>query len=1040
MTDASSDTIRPDIVIDSADERLRIMLSSTTVDLPHHRELATHAITRQGHTPIVMEHGSAEWQSSAIKFSLERVEQSQVYIGIFALRYGYIPDDPIHNPHRLSVTELEYRRAVELRLPTLIFLADKKHPFEEDQIDFGAEEREKLKKLKDKFRTEEICGFFDSPEKLLRELLVALPRLKVRLTRDSNFGTAPARAFVKPPELFSALPAIPPDRFIGRNHELELLDAWAQSADPIMVVEGIGGLGKSAVTWEWLKTRADRAISGLKGRVWWSFYQRGASVREFVRYTVGYLTGQHPESLRETEHEVLCQMLLTELRHGPHLLILDGFERMLTAYHCLDKAQLDDARIDVNGRDCVYPPDGDLLEQLLHCHPSKILISTRLFPSRLEGRGGRRLSGVAHHKLNGLAPSDALALMRHAGIKGDEREMLDFADSFGRHSLLLHIVCGMIKDYRRKPNDFDAWRADQNAGGNLRLRDLDLRQKHTHIIEGALAGVDFLTRRLLSGIAQVSASADYRTMEVLSPFSTAPELDAALTELENRGLLQWDRDTNTYDLHPLVRGYAAELPEDAERKKIYEKLRKHFASLPSDDLKNAREIADLKNTIEIYRYFICEGLLDDAVAFYRGVFGTTLLVHVGAYQLTIELLKPLFPQGFEQLPRLASISCQSYVLNVLGILYSQTGREPESLAMFIRVLQLDIECKKWAWVPGDLSNISDSLKILGRRAEAAMAQWLADAVAKRIQGADDVTVNLLDSLSTAIQHGRFADVERQYQDFQERPRPSINLYRPGRAEFLLAKCHFMQGQLIEAEWKTGYDLAFAHRNVSDQMRFLALRAEWKLSCSQPHEALNAIDHALLISNKTGSLQPDYHDLRAWAFARLDRTNEAREELSKGEGRGYAAEAWSAMGERDHTRSTALASYTWAWGEGPPHIEWHELERAKRLLRELNEPEPQLPPFDSSKVSTLPCEELIRAALPTLAPQPTLFLIRGNDSSGRAAWYYLEIAAEHKQRFETEAKQGQIQLTDYGTIILSGYGEYPPLDIRNRMRDQYDFWE
>ena len=38
------------------------------------------------------------------------ISSCDLYIGLFAWRYGYVPDDP--NPRRLSITELEYRHAV----------------------------------------------------------------------------------------------------------------------------------------------------------------------------------------------------------------------------------------------------------------------------------------------------------------------------------------------------------------------------------------------------------------------------------------------------------------------------------------------------------------------------------------------------------------------------------------------------------------------------------------------------------------------------------------------------------------------------------------------------------------------------------------------------------------------------------------------------------------------------------------------------------------------------------------------------------------
>src|SRR6516164_9842488 len=138
-----------------------------------------------------------------------------------------------------------------------------------------------------------------------------------------------------------------------------------------MVVEGIGGLGKSALTWEWVQKRAMYAIPDLAGRAWWSFYERGTSMAAFVRHALAYITGQDPEALsKETSHYQRCQELLTELKRRPYLLVLDGFERILTAYHRWDKAQQRDDKIDVKLRECTEPRDGELLQQLLHGSPS----------------------------------------------------------------------------------------------------------------------------------------------------------------------------------------------------------------------------------------------------------------------------------------------------------------------------------------------------------------------------------------------------------------------------------------------------------------------------------------------------------------------------------------------------------------------------------------------------------------------------------------------------------------------------------------------
>ena len=53
---------------------------------------------------------------------LEDVAASDLYVAIFAHRYGYIPDQD--NPDGRSITELEYRHARALGKPCLVFLLD----------------------------------------------------------------------------------------------------------------------------------------------------------------------------------------------------------------------------------------------------------------------------------------------------------------------------------------------------------------------------------------------------------------------------------------------------------------------------------------------------------------------------------------------------------------------------------------------------------------------------------------------------------------------------------------------------------------------------------------------------------------------------------------------------------------------------------------------------------------------------------------------------------------------------------------------------
>jgi hypothetical protein len=67
----------------------------------------------------------------------------------------------------------------------------------------------------------------------------------------------------------------------------------------------------------------------------------------------------------------------------------------------------------------------------------------------------------------------------------------------------------------------------------------------------------------------------------------------------------------------------------------------------------------------------------------------------------------------------------------------------------------------------------------------------------------------------------------------------------------------------------------------------------------------------------------------------------------------------------------------------------------------------------------------------------VFLVRGNDSTGRAAWYFLLVDPAKKAAFR-KAATGQVELNAYGRVIASGYGTDPPPEVRERMKTEYGF--
>ncbi|MEL7435878.1 MAG: DUF4062 domain-containing protein, partial [Chloroflexota bacterium] len=236
--------------------RIDVMVSSTTKDLSDHRQQVSDAIRRVKWTPLMMEYDEAVSDADAISYSLKLVQDAEVYLGIFGVRYGYQPGDP-RNPDKVSITEMEYYEALTSDLPMLIFINSDTHPFPAHLTDDESDaDRAKLKRLKEMLKSKHIVSFYDSPQDLRAKVIQSLYELKTDEAFLKRYppiiDETPKTSGIKlpaPPELYAKPTYSLTTTFIGRTRELSKLDAWAQSDDIMMIVEAIGGMGKSAVTW-----------------------------------------------------------------------------------------------------------------------------------------------------------------------------------------------------------------------------------------------------------------------------------------------------------------------------------------------------------------------------------------------------------------------------------------------------------------------------------------------------------------------------------------------------------------------------------------------------------------------------------------------------------------------------------------------------------------------------------------------------------------------------------------------------------------------
>ena len=97
---------------------MKIFLSSTYVDLVEHRAKAANAIERLGQHGVRMEvFGARPAEATAV--CLDEIEASDAFVGIYAHRYGYVPDGS-----DVSITEQEYDFAQAESKPRFCFIVD----------------------------------------------------------------------------------------------------------------------------------------------------------------------------------------------------------------------------------------------------------------------------------------------------------------------------------------------------------------------------------------------------------------------------------------------------------------------------------------------------------------------------------------------------------------------------------------------------------------------------------------------------------------------------------------------------------------------------------------------------------------------------------------------------------------------------------------------------------------------------------------------------------------------------------------------------
>ncbi len=200
---------------------MKIFLSSTYVDLIEYRRAAAEALERLGQQVERMEiFGARPVEPSDA--CLSEIENCDLFVGIYAHRYGHIPDGST-----VSITEAEFRHARKHNKPIFCFVVEGHHPWPPEMIE-SEPGRTKLIALKAEISSSLVRDTFTTPEDLAYKIATSVGRY---LTQSSSL-------LLPPPQMQIVSPGSYFGRFDSKSGRFALLlkvKFRNESAQPVLL-------------------------------------------------------------------------------------------------------------------------------------------------------------------------------------------------------------------------------------------------------------------------------------------------------------------------------------------------------------------------------------------------------------------------------------------------------------------------------------------------------------------------------------------------------------------------------------------------------------------------------------------------------------------------------------------------------------------------------------------------------------------------------------------------------------------------------------
>jgi Domain of unknown function (DUF4062) len=679
----------------------------------------------------------------------------------------------------------------------------------------------------------------------------------------------------------------------------------------------------------------------------------------------------------------------------------------------------------------IRPEDDDLLLALSASTPSKLLITSRLVPRVLLNRAGQTLPGVLRVSLPGLRPSDAEELLRSCGVTGDSEAIQNYLKTnCDCHPLVTGVLAGLINDYLPDRGNFDTWLQDLQGGGQLKLSELDLVQKRNHILKTGLTALSIDSYQLLSMLALLSEGVDYTTLSALNPYlpsepkqysepdnpetigwwengaveekqeerwryerdlerrkkyeeeleayqhsisftSARKRLEVATRDLERRGLLQYDRQSKRYDLHPVVRATAIGSLAQPEKERNAQRVVDYFSQQAHNPYEDAETLDDLRNALHVTRALLQLGRYRQACDSYLGVTCNILLFKLEAYAEVLSIERPFFRDGWDRLPEDVSDTDATHLAHDAACALSATGAYKQALSLKCAMLSRVFQDEHPSVAELSVASITLELRDLNRLAKSDQLICRAFELDSLIGHHRHLRTIRVGRFKQLALDGRLAEAEELLKVLLGDSSPDRDDKASEEAAYVVF--HFYRGTLTEEMLRRAENLAREDKSRGIIRGLLYYRASWHFDQEQWAQAAESLNEAVRMARQVGQVDSSSEALLARARFRLGQLPDPHSEAERLSNMRHAddrmvAELWYDIGNHEHAYKHALASHKYNWADGPIFARRNGLQKARELIQKLGAEPPDLPPYDPTRDPRLPFEDELEALISRLRAQ------------------------------------------------------------------------